>query len=58
MDTSDYYKYRAAIEGANDCGDSDRARELLRGIQADLIGRYGLADEDVEQLLKKFRYNV
>lgn len=57
MNSSDYNKYLAAIKAANDC-DSTRARELLRKIQADMIARYGLGDNDVDYLIRQFRYNI
>lgn len=52
--TNDYYKFRSAIEAANDSHD----KEALRQIQKQLIARYGIDDDDVRYLLKKFRYNV
>ena len=54
MNTNDYYKYRSAIEAANDRADKDALRE----IQKQLIVKYGLDDRDVDYLIKKFRYNV
>lgn len=54
MPTSDYYKYRSAIEAANDSED----KEALRQIQKQLIAKYGLDNRDVRELLKKFRYSV
>lgn len=54
MPTNDYYKYRSAIEAANDSAD----KEALRQIQKQLIAKYGIDDDDVYYLLKKFRYNV
>lgn len=57
MNSSDYNKYLAAIKAANDC-EASRARELLRGIQADMIARYGLSDNDVDYLIRQFRYNI
>lgn len=57
MPSSDYNKYLAAIKAANDC-EAGRAKELLRQIQADMIARYGLSDNDVNYLLRQFRYNV
>ena len=54
MTTSDYYKYRSAIQAANDTED----REALRQIQKQLITKYGLDNDDVKQLLKYFRYSV
>ena len=57
MNSSDYNKYLAAIKAANDC-EASRAKELLRGIQADMIARYGLSDNDVNYLIRQFRYNI
>lgn len=54
METSDYYKYKSAIEAANDTQD----KEALRQIQKQLIARYGLDNDDVKALLKKFKYTV
>lgn len=54
MTTSDYFKYKSAIEAANDTED----KEALRQIQKQLIARYGLDNDDVRSLLKKFRYTV
>ena len=52
--TSDYEKYKSAIEAANDSQD----REALKQIQKQLISKYGLDNRDVKYLLEKFRYNV
>jgi hypothetical protein len=57
MRASDYNRYLAAIKAANDCEPS-RARELLRKIQAELIANYGLSDNDVDYLIRQFRYNI
>ncbi len=54
MESSDYNRYLAAIKAANDQGD----REALRQIQKDIIARYGLRDDDVDYLIRQFRYNV
>ena len=54
MTARDYEKYRQAIEAANDTKD----KEALRQIQKQLIARFGLNNEDVRQLLKKFRYTA
>lgn len=54
MTTRDYENYRAAIDTANDKAD----RDMLRAIQADMIKNYGLHDEDVEYLIKRFRYYI
>ena len=58
MDSTSYNRYLAAIKAANDMPDYDRARETLRMIQADMIANYGLSDNDVDYLLRQFRYNV
>ena len=54
MTTDDYYKYKSAIQAANDSDD----REALRQIQKQLISKYGLDNNDVKQLIKYFRYSV
>lgn len=54
MTTDDYYKYKSAIQAANDSDD----REALRQIQKQLISKYGLDNDDVKQLIKYFRYSV
>ena len=54
MNTNDYYKYRSAIDAANDSKD----KEALRQIQKQLIAKYGLSDNDVDYLLRRFRYSV
>ena len=58
MDSSSYNKYLSVIKTANDMGDKDRAKEILRNVQAEMISQYGLSDSDVEYLIKKFRYYV
>ncbi len=58
MTAKDYDRYKSAIEAANDMTDKDRAKEILRNIQAEMISRFGLSDADVQYLIKKFRYNV
>lgn len=57
MDSTSYNRYLAAIKAANDM-EYDRSRETLRNIQADMIANYGLSDNDVDYLLRQFRYNV
>ena len=57
MRASDYNRYLAAIKAANDMEPS-RAREVLRKIQADMIAEYGLSDNDVDYLIRQFRYNI
>ena len=54
MTTDDYYKYKSAIEAANDTQD----KEALRQIQKQLIAKYGLDNDDIKQLLKYFKYSV
>ena len=54
MPSSDYIKYLAAIKAANDMEN----KELLRQIKNELIANYGLMDDDVDYLLRQFRYNV
>ena len=54
MSTSDYYKYKSAIEAANDTQD----KEALRQLQKQLIAEYSLDNDDVKQLLKYFKYSV
>ena len=53
MPSSDYNKYLAAIKAANDMEN----KELLRQIKNELIANYGLMDDDVDYLLRQFRYN-
>ena len=54
MTNKDYYSYKSAIEAANDSQD----KEALRQIQKQLIAKYTLDNEDVRDLLRKFRYSV
>jgi len=54
MTARDFDKYCSAINAANDSED----KNALRQIQKQLIAKYGLDDEDVKYLLKKFRYYV
>lgn len=54
MKASEYNRYLAAIKAANDAKD----KAVLGQIQARLLADYGMKDPDVEQLIKKFRYNV
>ncbi len=58
MDSTSYNRYLAAIKAANDMSDYDRAKETLRMIQADMIANYGLSDNDVDYLIRQFRYNI
>lgn len=54
MTTDEYYKYKSAIQAANDTKD----KESLRQIQKQLIAKYGLDNDDVIQLLKYFKFTV
>ena len=54
MQSSDYNRYLVAIKAANDAAD----KEALRQIQTDMIKNYGLADNDVDYLIRQFRYNI
>lgn len=54
MDATSYNRYLSAIEAANDSAD----KEALRQIQKDMIARFGLGDNDVDYLIRKFRYYV
>lgn len=54
MPSSEYNRYLAAIKAANDSAD----RDALRQIQKFLIASYGPANDDVDYLLRQFRYNV
>lgn len=54
MTLKEYELYKSAILAANDTED----KESLRQIQKQLIANYGLDNEDVQQLLKYFRYSV
>ena len=58
MDAKSYNIYLSIIKNANDMSDKDRAKEILRSIQTEMVSTYGLNDSDVEYLIKKFRYNV
>ena len=50
----EYYKYRSAIEAANDTED----KESLRQIQKQIVAKYGLDNQDANALLKMIRYTV
>lgn len=54
MTTKEYYQYKSAIETAN----ASKDKEALRQIQKQLIANYGLHNNDVQALLKKFAYTV
>lgn len=49
-----YYRYKSAIETANELKD----KESLRKIQMQLIAGYGLDNDDVNDLLKLFYCSV
>lgn len=52
--SSEYNRYLAAIKAANNSAD----KEALRQIQKQLVAKYGPSDNDVDWLLRQFRYNV
>ena len=54
MTTKDYEIYKSAILTAND----EKDKDALRKIQMQLVSRYGLDNDDVQQLLRLFRYSV
>ena len=54
LNSSDFNKYSSAINAANDSED----KEALMQIQKQLIAKYGVDDEGVIYLLKKFRYSL
>ena len=54
MSARDYDIYKSAIDVANDNKDKDALRE----IQKQLVVRYGMENDDVRYLLKRFRYSV
>ena len=58
MDASTYNKYLSVIKTANDMNDRDRAKDILRNIQAEMISEYGMKDDDVTYLIKQFRYSL
>ncbi len=58
MDAKNYNRYLSVIKTANDMSDKDRAKEILRNIQAEMISDFGSKDADVEYLIKQFRYYV
>ncbi len=51
---SEYNNYLAIINAANDSQD----KEALKQIQKQLVSKYGMDNEDVKWLIKKFRYSV
>ena len=54
MPSSEYNRYLAAIKAANDSGN----KEALRKIRDALLAEYGPLDDDVDYLLRQFRYHV
>ena len=54
MSSNDYNKFLALIKEAN----NDDNKELLKKIKKELLTKFGFDDNDVEILIKKFRYNV
>lgn len=58
MPYSDYNKFLAAIKVANDMKDASDAKEQLRNIRDAMIKAYGLLNDDVEYLMRQFRYNI
>lgn len=54
MPSADYNRYLAAIKTANDSGN----KEALRRIRDALLSEYGPLDNDVDYLLRQFRYHV
>lgn len=53
----EYDLYDALIREAN-LLPKDQAKAALSKIQLDLFMKYGIDDEKVRQLIKKFRYNI
>ncbi|MDD7282224.1 MAG: hypothetical protein PUH10_09590 [Erysipelotrichaceae bacterium] len=54
MTTKEYDLYKTAILAANDSKDKEALRQILK----QLIANYGLDNNDVQYLIKLFRYNV
>lgn len=54
MPSSEYNRYLAAIKAANDAADKD----ALRMIQMQMISVYGASNDDVDYLIRQFRYNI
>lgn len=52
--TKEYYQYVSVINTANDAKD----KESLKQIQKQLIVKFGMDNNDVKTLIKKFRYTV
>ncbi|MBR2020971.1 MAG: hypothetical protein IJ939_00910 [Clostridia bacterium] len=58
MDASTYNSYLSVIKTANDMSDKDRAKDILRKVQAEMVAKYGIDDSDVQYLIKYFRYYI
>lgn len=58
MQTSDYNEFYRAVEAANSISDNDSCRQVLRRIYADMCGKYGPSDSDVEHLYRMFRLHI
>lgn len=54
MSSSDYNRYLKAIEAANDA----KSTEALKKIKIALYENFDPMDEDIDRLIKKFRYHV
>ena len=55
MKSADYNKYLAFIKQLND---SRAEKEAYKNIYNQLTVNYGLQDEDVQRLIKKFRFSL
>lgn len=54
MTSREYDLFKAAIEAANDSQDKDALRQILK----QLVANYGMDNDDVQRLIKMFRYSV
>lgn len=54
MNSSDYNKFLAAIKAANDMAD----KKALAQIQKRLLTEFDADDNDVDYLIRQFRYHV
>ena len=54
MNSSDYNMFLAMIKQANDRAD----RDALIAIRLDMAKQYGTSDNEVQYLLRQFKYNV
>ena len=54
MTSSEYNRFLAVTKAANDSED----RDALRQIQKQLIAVYGAANDDVDYLIRQFRYHI